>query len=262
MSRWRVISPPALRFLVLWLLSAGACDWPWALDGPYDPTRCGPPCQGPQECFEGRCVPRGVDARVDLEHDSNRGDTASWPDKQRVDSGPPDTQAWPDTQTWPDTKAWPDTQAWPDLKPAPTCNDKIKNGDETDVDCGGSSCSPCGVGKKCAKAQDCGGLACDTVALICLTTVCNQQVEYYISGKLLSVTCPAGVIHSIVHATYGAQIGNPTCAKPTSSKGWCPFSIGTCVGKKSCAFQCGSYLCGYDPCFGYVGQCTLKVACK
>ena len=243
------VDSPALWLHALWLLTAGACDWPWALDGPYDPTRCDPPCQGQQECFEGRCVPRGVDARVDLGADSSGADTTAWPDA-RVDLGPPDTLT------------WPDTQAWPDLKPAPTCSDKIKNGDEADVDCGGSSCPPCGVGKTCAKAQDCAGGACDLAALVCMTTVCDQQLEYYLSGKLLSVTCPAGVIHSIVHSTYGAQIGNPTCTTPTSTKGWCAFTIGTCVGKKSCALQCSNSLCGYDPCSGYVGQCTLKVACK
>ncbi|MCB0641844.1 MAG: T9SS type A sorting domain-containing protein [Phaeodactylibacter sp.] len=33
--------------------------------------------------------------------------------------------------------------------PAPTCNDGIQNGDETGVDCGGSSCPPCGGGGGC-----------------------------------------------------------------------------------------------------------------
>ncbi len=32
---------------------------------------------------------------------------------------------------------------------APTCNDGIQNGDETGVDCGGSSCAPCGGGGGC-----------------------------------------------------------------------------------------------------------------
>jgi len=38
-------------------------------------------------------------------------------------------------------------------KPA-SCTDKIKNGDETDVDCGGS-CPPCSTGSKCSKSKDC-----------------------------------------------------------------------------------------------------------
>ncbi|MDC8002423.1 M43 family zinc metalloprotease [Aureisphaera galaxeae] len=36
--------------------------------------------------------------------------------------------------------------------PAPTCDDGIQNGDETGVDCGGSSCAPCPVG--CANGEN------------------------------------------------------------------------------------------------------------
>ena len=38
----------------------------------------------------------------------------------------------------------------------PSCTDLIKNGNETDVDCGGT-CPPCAVGKKCSVATDCVG---------------------------------------------------------------------------------------------------------
>ena len=40
--------------------------------------------------------------------------------------------------------------------PAPTCGDGIKNGSETDVDCGGS-CQPCANGQGCARRADCAG---------------------------------------------------------------------------------------------------------
>ena len=39
------------------------------------------------------------------------------------------------------------------------CKDKIKNGDETDIDCGGS-CSPCPYGRKCGANTDCASRAC------------------------------------------------------------------------------------------------------
>jgi hypothetical protein len=39
--------------------------------------------------------------------------------------------------------------------PAPTATDGVKNGDETDVDCGGSSGKKCAVGKTCAADGDC-----------------------------------------------------------------------------------------------------------
>jgi formylglycine-generating enzyme required for sulfatase activity len=43
---------------------------------------------------------------------------------------------------------------------AHTENDGIKDGDETDVDCGGSSPAKCGTGKACAVAADCASKIC------------------------------------------------------------------------------------------------------
>src|SRR6185295_966278 len=40
------------------------------------------------------------------------------------------------------------------LPDAATCADQSKNGNETDVDCGGS-CSPCTMGQGCAANSDC-----------------------------------------------------------------------------------------------------------
>jgi hypothetical protein len=51
-------------------------------------------------------------------------------------------------------------QASPQDAPAPTCQDHQKNGDETDVDCGGSKCPKCGFGKACTAATDCQPGAC------------------------------------------------------------------------------------------------------
>ena len=41
-----------------------------------------------------------------------------------------------------------------------TCNNDQKDGDETDVDCGGSRCQPCDLGKQCKAASDCASGAC------------------------------------------------------------------------------------------------------
>jgi hypothetical protein len=38
---------------------------------------------------------------------------------------------------------------------SPTCTDGVKNGSETDVDCGGGTCSPCANGDICAVGSDC-----------------------------------------------------------------------------------------------------------
>jgi hypothetical protein len=43
---------------------------------------------------------------------------------------------------------------------APTCSDGIANGDEPDVDCGGTQCAPCAASKHCLKATDCASGVC------------------------------------------------------------------------------------------------------
>src|SRR5205814_5704527 len=44
--------------------------------------------------------------------------------------------------------------------PAPTCVDGVKNGTETDVDCGGASCPKCANGKVCSANADCSSATC------------------------------------------------------------------------------------------------------
>jgi len=44
--------------------------------------------------------------------------------------------------------------------PPATCEDGKKDGQETDVDCGGHVCAPCGTGKDCKRGSDCASYAC------------------------------------------------------------------------------------------------------
>lgn len=55
---------------------------------------------------------------------------------------------------------------------APTCADDVRNGEETDVDCGGlgSGCPACLDGQACTMATDCQGGVCD-LGLMCCTPV-------------------------------------------------------------------------------------------
>ncbi|MGC4070742.1 MAG: hypothetical protein QM784_40015 [Polyangiaceae bacterium] len=57
---------------------------------------------------------------------------------------------------------------------APSCTDKLKNGDETDVDCGGSCETKCAFGKKCAADGDCAVGSC--AANVC-TTCSNKTLD-------------------------------------------------------------------------------------
>jgi hypothetical protein len=42
----------------------------------------------------------------------------------------------------------------------PACTNGVKDGDETDVDCGGASCAACADGRACAVRRDCASLLC------------------------------------------------------------------------------------------------------
>jgi hypothetical protein len=57
--------------------------------------------------------------------------------------------------------ATPPTSSPPPGAPAgPTCSDGLRNGAETDVDCGGT-CPRCAVGKVCAVRNDCTSARCE-----------------------------------------------------------------------------------------------------
>lgn len=49
----------------------------------------------------------------------------------------------------------------------PNCTDNTTNGGETDVDCGGSTCAKCTIGKKCNAASDCQSGLCNTGTCDC-----------------------------------------------------------------------------------------------
>ncbi|CAF4161684.1 unnamed protein product [Adineta steineri] len=55
-----------------------------------------------------------------------------------------------------------------------TCFDGIMNGDETDIDCGGS-CLTCAVGQKCTLAKDCDSAHC--INSICANATCNDNIK-------------------------------------------------------------------------------------
>ena len=57
-----------------------------------------------------------------------------------------------------------------------TCNDTLKNQDETDVDCGGDVCDPCAEGKDCTYNRDCEEGHCEA-------GVCNATAD--LSGTFI-----------------------------------------------------------------------------
>lgn len=71
---------------------------------------------------------------------------------------------------------------------APACDDGLKNGDETDVDCGGKTCVPlmglCIPGQLCKAASDCDSSVCKSGA--CAAPSCTDGVK---NGDEINIDC-------------------------------------------------------------------------
>ena len=65
-----------------------------------------------------------------------------------------------------------------------TCEDSVTSRDETDVDCGGTFCDPCGDGKTCAMSGDCVSLVCTDS--VCQASDCSDGVK---NGTETDVDC-------------------------------------------------------------------------
>lgn len=82
--------------------------------------------------------------------------------------------------------AFPDYRHVDDSMPAPTCDDGVLNGAESDQDCG-DTCLPCEAGKRCFQASDCESVVCSLG--ICQPSDCNDKVR---NGLETGVDCGGG----------------------------------------------------------------------
>jgi hypothetical protein len=70
--------------------------------------------------------------------------------------------------------------------PLPTCTDGLKNGSETDVDCGGSCSTKCANGKICASGSDCSSSYCGPNGLCAAAPSCSDGVQ---NGTETGIDC-------------------------------------------------------------------------
>jgi len=87
----------------------------------------------------------------------------------------------------------------------PTCNDKIQDGSETDVDCGGSVCAGCPTGDKCKAATDCVSLVC--TGGLCQAPTATDNVK---NDSETDVDCGGALLAS--GSANPASDGAPVCA--------------------------------------------------
>ena len=68
----------------------------------------------------------------------------------------------------------------------PPCQNGVRDGAETDVDCGGGTCPPCATGKACLVDADCASGGCDVVTMSC---VADQCADHHRDGAETDIDC-------------------------------------------------------------------------
>jgi hypothetical protein len=138
------------------------------------------------------------------------------------------------------------------------CNDKVVDGNETDVDCGGGTCPGCGGGKKCNTFTDCTPAFGNCVNGACCAELCGSCSVCGPTGQCMatigqnSPSCMNGLvcgpIGSVCVAKAGAACVNPgACLSGVCAAGHCATSPsgGPCNTSTDCAAgtTCQNFIC-------------------
>lgn len=119
----------------------------------------------------------------------------------------------------------PPPQSPPPPPPMVSCEDGVKNGDETDTDCGGS-CPRCANNQQCQNREDCASALCANN--VCITCRSSDQCG---QDDFSSCTCNS----SICTSRRGRTIMGGTCAD-------CPSGTTACdvlFDRVNCRPRCG-----------------------
>lgn len=105
-------------------------------------------------------------------------------------------------------------------EPEPSCTDEILNGDETDLDCGGS-CGPCDVLESCIEGDDCVEGVCE--ADTCVAASCDDGV---MNGAEVAVDCGDSCVCDIGQpCTDGSDCVDGVCEEGTCQAAACDDAV-------------------------------------
>ncbi|MCA9544172.1 MAG: hypothetical protein KC613_07265, partial [Myxococcales bacterium] len=145
---------------------------------------------------------------------------------------------------------------------APTCNDGVRNGTETDTDCGGTCPQDCAAGRACGNGADCiSGVCTNNVcqAPTCVDAVRNGNEKGVDCGGGCPTGCAAGTACDLA-SDCASLVCNVTCQAPTCNDGVengdetdvdCGGACGaTCVEGEACVDNgdCATGLCTNGTC--------------
>jgi len=92
----------------------------------------------------------------------------------------------------------------------PSCFDHIKNGTETDVDCGGGGCPKCLVGKSCHGTGDCTTNICNNGACVCPDGMATVSIAQALGAYCVDAT-------EVMKGDYNAFVtANPALNLPAA----------------------------------------------
>ncbi len=160
------------------------------------------------------------------------------------------------------------------MTPPSECTDGKLDGNETDIDCGGGTCAPCGDDKGCESPSDCQSNSC--VAHVCSTppSQCSDGTK---DGNETDVDCGGGTCPACVNGkacAMGADCQSGACnqdvcgAPPSGCSDGkkdgtetaidCGGSCPACANGKACASDgdCQSGVCQSLICAAPSAQCT------
>ncbi|MBI2389585.1 MAG: VCBS repeat-containing protein [Deltaproteobacteria bacterium] len=143
-----------------------------------------------------------------------------------------------------------------------TCADSLKNGAETDVDCGGGACGACAAGKTCSVVADCQSRVCS--GSVCQAPTCTDVVK---NGTETDVDCGGTCASSGYRCGVGKTCNATSdCAAPNT----CVLSV--CTAPATCTdgiknqdesdIDCGGTICpkcGPGKTCGAGSHCTSLV---
>ncbi|WP_437659583.1 formylglycine-generating enzyme family protein [Sorangium sp. So ce1182] len=171
--------------------------------GDCGPCGVGQACAAPADCFSRRCEATGGSAGrtcAEARCDNSMLDG----DETDIDCGGSGALPRSDNPTCPPCDHLQACAAGSDCESLsclggrcqePSCSDGVKNGGETDTDCGGL-CAGCEPGEGCEESTDCSELVC--AAQVCLTSSCSdgvkngRETDIDCGGVECGTRCPAG----------------------------------------------------------------------
>ncbi len=138
------------------------------------------------------------------------------------------------------------------------CFDGVKNGSETDLDCGGNCDPKCAVNKTCAAGTDCQSGACIAMTSTCAADQCSDG---RINGNETAVDC--GGQCATKCAVGGGCLSGADCANPQGMvglPGFCSVSTRTCAAISCADGTKDGDETGVD-CGGSCGKCAVGGGC-